>query len=810
MLKKCLNIALCCILLQSTAFSQWTNVYEISGFGKLMESHKNPFLVSNDGGIDARNLRANDQYGSLSKRTPMLEYGSAGSYEITGLYRYYQTTGDKFLIAGGSTYLKSDKNNSGSFIIIRDELSDGERWQFVTYQDSMIAVNGANNPQKYDGHTQTTDDTDGSRTENILTADLGAPYAELNTGANLDASSWYQYKVAFYNGSVYYYSTARSNPIQTGSSVQDITLTDIPFGPAGTTDRYIYRTVGKSTRALCEAETIFYLVGTIEDNTTETFDDDMTDDDADDDATPTWSTVSAGSNVTPPIAKFAEIHKERLWFANNPTYESDVYWSYVYKPDIFNASDYEPIREDDGDEITFIKNLGGGVVIGKTNSIMKFSTIAEDSDNWYVLGPYSHIGCQAPYSAANTPLGIIYLSKNGLYVFDGSNSQLISDVVTDKIRDVLWSNRENVSAIYWDNQYQMAYTSTESGSSINNKVLVFNITRNAYEIDDKKINVLTVFNSGSDEGTIYSGSSDYDGYIYAHADHEDEVVYRSKSGIKEGTMESVGVLGEEFTPSIELTWGITCNDSSLSGITTDSVTLAGAITDRPSTSGYWYSPVVQIDATDLDKLYWSESLGGYGNVTLAIRTGASEAACESASWSSEFSSPAGSDISGESANDYIQIRATLTSTNILYTPKIVNSGNYNIRLTYSKEGSLAETSIPTLYKTGWTDLGVGDRRKRIWEIEIFYKGDEGDFDFNLTNLNGDIDETITIDLSVDPSDDNNDNYFGNSELKSYIWRPSITDNTPIGFFWQYEISDDGITEWQIEKIKTRFSVEDIY
>src|SRR3990167_7368747 len=123
-------------------------------------------------------------------------------------------------------------------------------------------MNGFEQPIKYDAKTDVTDNTDGHRTASDAVAELGAPFAELNTGSNLDASSWYQYKVAFYDDTTYSYSDARSNPILTGSSVRDISLTDIPLGPTGTTERYIYRTEGNASRAAVVADTDFFRVTT--------------------------------------------------------------------------------------------------------------------------------------------------------------------------------------------------------------------------------------------------------------------------------------------------------------------------------------------------------------------------------------------------------------------------------------------------------------------------------------------------------------------------------------------------------------------
>lgn len=798
------------ILLTSASLSwgQWTNESEIKDFSKLLTSHINPFLTPNNGAVVAQNVRANELYGALVKRASMIDAGSAGSFKITGLHRYYQADGDKYTIASGSSVLVADKNDSGTYVTIRDELTDGARWQFLTYKDKVIGGNGVDRPQKYDGATLTTANTDGARTAGILTADLGAPFAELNTGTALDASKWYQYKVAFYDGSTYFFSNARSNPILTGADVHNITLTDIPLGPSGTTARYIYRTLDNASRAAAEANSTFYLVGTISDNSTTTYNDATSDATAFTNPAPTWLTVSAGSDLTPPIGKFYELHKERLWIANNPNHKSDVYYSYAFKPDIFNAAAYEPIRENDGDEITFLKNQLGVLVIGKTNTIMKFNTLAASDTQWQVVGPYSTVGCQAPYSASQSPLGIIYLSKNGIYVFNGEGSQLISDVVTKDLKDALWTSRNDVAGIYFDNEYYLSYTSKESGEGENNRVMVFDLQRDSYNIDLKNLNAFAVFSSGTDDGTLYAGSSLSDGHILGQSKSSSEIVYKTKSALEAGTMDSVDITGTEDSPVIELAWGIGCDDASLAGLTTNDFTTE--ITDRPETSGEWFSPILNVQAGEFDKLYWSEELGGHGEITFDVRTGSSEAAVNAAAFSGAYTDPSGSDISGVSAADYIQLRANLSTDDIVYSPYIVKSDNFNIRLVYNKEGGEAETSIPAIWKSGLLDLGVPQRKKRIWEILVYYSGTAGTLTFDVGDVDNNVTRSFPIDLSLNPETAGEETYSGTNDMKVKTYRFPMDGNAPIAEYFQYTLSESGSSSWTVYKIKTRFTVEDVY
>ena len=802
-MKKTLILSfLICFCFVGASHAQWTHESTITDFSKLLSSHVNPYLIEKGAAIEARNLRANKTYGELTKRSAMDTYGSCGAFKVTGLHRYYKSNGDQYAICAGSTLLKSDYNGNDTFVTIRDGLTDGARWSFVTFKNMTLAANGTDNVQKYDGHALTTANTDAARTVNILTADLGAPFAELDTGTDLDASSWYQYRVAFYDGSVYYYNTSRSNPILTGAAVYNIALTDVPLGPSGSTHRYIYRTDGAASRVDVEADTTFKLVGTIADNSTTTFSDTTADGSV---AVPIWATVAAGSNLTPPVGKFILLHKESVFLANNPTYNSDVYWSYPFRKDIFNSADYEPIRENDGDEITCLMNQSGVVVVCKTNTIMKIITLSADDTQWQVLGPYSEIGCQAPYSPSNTPKGMAYLSKDGIYIFDGSTSQPISDIVTTSILDILWTSREDVSGKYFKNEYQLAYTSVESGGSVNNRVIVFDMQRDAYEIDDKEINTFHVFSSGTDEGTLYSGASGTDGSILSHSETVGTLSYKTLTDFDTGTYDDSAVTGDEQEPVLTISWTVGFDGAEFVGKGFNHADYAAATFERPDTDGTWTSPIVEINATDLDKLYWNEDLGSAGNITFAIKLAATSGGIAGASWSAEYSDPSGSDISGLTANNYCQIRASLSTTDIALTPKLIRTNNFSIKMLYSKEGSSAETSIATIWKSGAMDLEIPDYNKRLWSVIVYYTGTSGTINFHITDMEGNVDYSFDIDLSVDPGDDLTDNYKGTPTGKKYAHYFTHDGTIPIAEFFQYKITENGAVPWSIQKVKTRSS-----
>lgn len=816
-MKRLLGLLLIGLCLFGRAVAQENDrVYVINDFSKGLNSHISDLNTPANQANEALNVRFNDRYGALSKRELLVGYGNTTSgAAITGLHRFYKSDGTVKLIASSGTKLYVGDDDTGNFTVIKQSLTDGKRWNFVTYQDIAIGMNGYDNPIKYDGLTTITANTTGARTANNTVTELGAPFVQLNTGTELNASSWYQYKIAYWDGATYDYSTAKSNPILTGADVYATKLTDIPLGPTGTTCRYIYRTLGNVNQTAVEADTVYYMVMNISNNTATTWNDTISDATADDNSTPTWATVSAGSNVTPPMGSILAIQSERLFVSGNNTYPSDVYFSCQYSPDHFTPTDFIQVRPDDGDKVTFIKTHLGILNIGKTNSIQKLYTEGSTS-NWLLGDPFSFIGCPAPYTVSVSPMGIIYLGRNGLYIFDGQSSSLISDAVTPDINDISQTNIGEAAGYYWNNQYRLAYTSEKSGEAIDNRVLLYDLTRDAYTIDTEYVNCFTSFGSGSDFGTLYSGSSSTDGYIFAHTGSANLLSKRYKSEFDAGTFDDMRTYNTEDNPLLEISWDCTIDgwltefqtkDANVTKL--DDTTFDGlvSIIDRPDTGGVWTSPVYDINAQSLDKLYWNEQLGMYGDVTWQIHLGAATSDCLNATWSSTYTNPSGSDISNVTGNRYMQLRCNLTTTDIDYSPTLYLTDNFVFKVAYSKIGANYETSTLSLWRSGWTDFGIPGYRKLIKRIKVFYEGTAGTLNFNYKNDDGDVDKTFSIDLSVEPGYSSSDLYTGDNINKIYTYYTpanSPTEPSAIGQLWQFLITEDGSKNWKISKIEVLY------
>lgn len=813
--------------------SQSDLVYVIDNFSAGLEGHSSPYSMSSGEATDVYNARFNDEYGAIAKRPALSNYSNCShSAAVTGLYRFYQSNGNKYTVTGasasGENYLDYAPDSGGSCInLFSSGNSVGTRWNFATYKDILIATNGTDYPQKWDGITLTTADTTGARSAGYLTAQLGAPFAKLSSGSGLTASKWYHYVVAYYDGTNYWYSTAQSNPIQMGAATNDqIALTGIPIGPATTEKRYLYRTLADNSAALSQADTTYYLVTTFNDDTTTTYTDSSSDStiDSGGGATPTWSTVTAaGLNVTPPHGIFPYIDGSGyFWLANDPSGvqygQSTAYFDSQGDVDYFLSNNYFLIRPDDGDVITFFTSYLGAITVGKTNTVSKIYESTSSPSNWSISNPFSYIGCIAPYSAISTPAGIVYLGRQGIYEFNGQSSQLIADVITNDVLDINQANLGNMAAVFWKNEYRLAYASTQSGASSSNRVILYDMVRNDFVKDTENINVWAIFGSNGDFGGLYSGSSGADGNILAQSQQPTELIVKYLSDFNSGTFSNTASFGTQTQPVVSLSLPTWANWN------VEWKNMGSSTWQANAQPGTWISPIYQINASALSTVQWNTSMPSGTSDTIAVRTASTSAGISSASWSSEFSNPGGSNISAVSANNYIQIRITFNTNNLGITPSVYVQNNYAIELIYSPAQSSAETTIPTTWTSGWMDLVtspylfyMSNFPKSIKEIDVYYEGTQGSLNVNIQNLKGDSSEEFTVSLS-NPIDQIS--YFGPGTSEPvgspgnymvYVWKAPINGSGGLsglyGDKWMLNLSESGNTAWRVERIAIRYDLQ---
>jgi hypothetical protein len=483
----------------------------------------------------AQNCRFEPQPGSVTKRDPVTYYNTnnTGSGAVTGLFRYYTSTGNiKFIkVHGTKAYVGTDA--TGTWTEIRANLTDGKRASFEVYKDLLLVGNGADNTWVYDGASDN------------VTWELGACKGVLGSGAgNLDASADYYYAVTFDDDAVV--NGAVSNTVSTDGSNQKITLSNIPLGPAGTTNRKIYRTEGDGSS--------LKLLATIADNTTTTYADNIAD----------GSLGAAYPSVTDDMPKgsILKVHRERLFTAGDPTNPNKIYYSNVYLPHYIQQTtnlDYMEISPEDGDEIMGIPIQLGVMVCVKKNTIRKLhissAVSGADPATWYADDPIAFVGSPAQWSITQTPYGIVFLGWDHWYVFDGAQATPIMDEFDT--REVLPSSYSDTVGFFHKGIFLAAYSDLTTAAQYHNRIMRYNFKRKALSLDSWTSTTISGANcfaatTGDDEtGELYYGDSQ-NGYVLKAQDAEENYRLRTKTDCLGGSTSNIFIGGTENAPYIEI------------------------------------------------------------------------------------------------------------------------------------------------------------------------------------------------------------------------------------------------------------------
>ena len=482
----------------------------------------------------AQNCRFEEEPGALDKREPtaLLNDSSMGANPVPGLYRYYTSGGVAVWVAicGTSAYAIND---SGTTTAIRTGLTDGKRCTFETYRDLLMVSNGFDNIWVWDGDTS----------DNV-TWELGGCKAVVEGGAgNLDQDT-YQYAVTFDADAVV--TGAVSNIVTCDATNQKVTLTNIPLGPTGTTDRKIYRTEGGGSA--------FKLLTTLGDNSTTTYADNIAD----------GSLTTAYPAVTDDMPKgsILKMHRERLFISGDPSDPSKIYYANPYLPHYIQQTtnlDYMEISPDDGDEIMGIPIQLGDMICIKKNSIRRVHVTSAvsgaDPETWYADDPMAWIGSPAQWSITQTPNGVVFLGWDHWYVFDGASAQPLFDEFDT--REILEASYNDTVGFYHKENFFAAYTDKESGAQKHNRLMVYNLKRQALAYDTWTSSTITGPNcfgarTGDDEiGDLFFGDSSA-GYVIKSKDTNSVYRLRTKTEANSGTKSTTFVGGTENAPYIEI------------------------------------------------------------------------------------------------------------------------------------------------------------------------------------------------------------------------------------------------------------------
>lgn len=317
-----------------------------------------------------------------------------------GNLRYTSGDGNETLVLAGLT-----PTLNFEFATTQDKVYFGNGIQKKVY-DKVTSYGGV----AYTFPTQTTKNM-GAQAPSSALSGVGA-----GSGSGVAAGS-YKYKVTF----VYYDSTESNggpeSAVVTIGAPEDISLSSIPVGGYGVTQRKIYR--ASST----DSYTQYLLVAVVNNNTAVIATD----------ATGTGLTPLPIDQGTPPDFTLISLYLDRLFLAGVAGDPYFIFYSEVGLPDVYPALNYIPCNQEDPitgivvylDRLIVFNRRSMGQILGKTSDQFRYAPIQ------------GSIGCVDNRTIQTRVIDgvpvLVWLSDKGFYAYNGNSIVYISDVIEDQV-----------------------------------------------------------------------------------------------------------------------------------------------------------------------------------------------------------------------------------------------------------------------------------------------------------------------------------------------------------------------------------------
>lgn len=237
-----------------------------------------------------------------------------------------------------------------------------------------------------------------------------------------------------------------------------------------------------------------------------------------------WTGTGNGSAMTVPSgltkAKFVKQFNNYLFLANvtvsGVSHPSRIYWSNIKDTGTWTATDFIDVSKDDGQEITGIRVLSDRLVIFKSRSIYNLLFTGETDIPFILPGggkSNSAVGCAGGFSIQEVQNGLVFLSYDGFYFYDGNNSFRISDKITTTLIGYNTTRFNQAVSLNHKSKTRYMCALPSSGQSNNDRVVVWDYYNNAWSVyvGINSSSMAIFYVSGTDERPYFY---DYAGFAY--------------------------------------------------------------------------------------------------------------------------------------------------------------------------------------------------------------------------------------------------------------------------------------------------------
>jgi hypothetical protein len=232
--------------------------------------------------------------------------------------------------------------------------------------------------------------------------------------------------------------------------------------------------------------------------------------------------ITEGDGVTiapeyPAKTKYNCVHNNRLWLAGDPENPSFFYWTSLLADDPIDYVDpltnFAAVDPDDGDVITAIAGVGANLTIFKRTATFSFWGDPDVEGSSGLKRISGEVGCASHRSIVNMDSYLIYFAgpREGVYIFDGTNLNRISDRIAPLLEKVV--NPENSFAMLYKDRYHLFCQDADAAYPYNNRVYVYSLKTKSWVVY-KGIYAAsgTVRDIGYEQ--VLAGTAKNEGYVY--------------------------------------------------------------------------------------------------------------------------------------------------------------------------------------------------------------------------------------------------------------------------------------------------------
>ena len=220
-----------------------------------------------------------------------------------------------------------------------------------------------------------------------------------------------------------------------------------------------------------------------------------------------------------PVAELVEYHKNHLFLSGDDTYPSRVYFSKLDDITDYSAIDFFDVATSDGSRVRALISAYGSLYILKDYSIWRLSGYERDT---FVLEKLVDGIGTLSHNSVKIVNNFIYFTtaQNDIAVYDGGyNVVFISQKIRNTIGGLNFSRADKTLGLafstYKYNDYDYYCEVSKSGSSTNNKTLLFDTAFKAW-LPFKGINANSWCVAEDSVGQNIMLFGDYSGYIHSY------------------------------------------------------------------------------------------------------------------------------------------------------------------------------------------------------------------------------------------------------------------------------------------------------